>query len=96
LKNPALWIGSEGKGFALKDRPNPVMSIFSRPYLFRKVAATQDLGFDEYGEDSQGPRGANLKSWVAAMSGGIFLRYGLEKTGMTSLGAGFISHTPLR
>ena len=51
-ENPALWTGSEFKGFALKDRPNPVMPIFSRPYLFRKVAATQYLGFDEYGEDS--------------------------------------------
>jgi len=39
--------------------------------------------------------GANPKYWVAAMSGGIFLRYGLEKTGMASLGAGFINHTPL-
>ncbi len=38
--------------------------------------------------------GANPKSRVAAMSGGIFLRYGLEKTVMTSLGAGFINHTP--
>ena len=51
-ENPALWTGSQFKGFALKDRPNPVMPIFSRPYLFRKVAATQYLGFDEYGEDS--------------------------------------------
>ena len=67
LKHPALWTGSEFKGFALKDRPNPVVPIFSRPYLFCKVAA---------------------------MSGGIFLRYGLEKTVMTSLGAGFINHTP--
>jgi len=38
--------------------------------------------------------GANTKSWVAAMSGGIFLKYGLEKTVMTSLGAGFINYTP--
>ncbi len=51
-ENPALWIGSEFKGFPLKDRPNPVMPIFSRPYLFCKVAATQYLEFDEYGEDS--------------------------------------------
>jgi len=70
------------------------MPIFSRPYLFRKVAATQYLGFDEYGEDSQGSMGANPKSWVAAMSGGIFLRYGLEKTVMTSLGGSFINYTP--
>jgi hypothetical protein len=51
-ENPALRNGSEFKGFALKDMPNPVMPIFSRPYLFRKVAATQYLGFDEYGKDS--------------------------------------------
>jgi len=58
-ENPALpavrdlrLAGSQFKGFALKDGPNPVMPIFSRPYLFRKVAATQYLGFDEYGEDS--------------------------------------------
>jgi len=35
-----------------KVRPNPVMPIFSRPYLFCKVAATPDLGFYECGEDS--------------------------------------------
>jgi len=50
-ENPALWTGSQFKGFALKDRSNPAMPIFSRPYLFCKVATTQYLGFDEYGED---------------------------------------------
>jgi len=48
------------------------MPIFSRPYLFRKVAATQYSGFGEYLEDSQGSMGANPKYRVAAMSGGIF------------------------
>jgi len=70
-KTPVLR-GPQFKGFALKDRPNPVMPIFSRPYLFRKVVATQYLGFDEYGEDSYESMGANPNYWVAAMSGGIF------------------------
>jgi len=34
------------------------------------------------------------KSWVAQCPVESFLRYGLEKTVMTSLGAGFINHTP--
>ncbi len=38
--------------------------------------------------------GVNPQYRVAAKSGGIFLRYGLEKTGMTSLGAGFINYIP--
>jgi hypothetical protein len=33
--------------------------------------------------------GVNPKYWVAPMSGGIFLRYGLEKMGKTGLGAGY-------
>ena len=62
----------ETDGFAVKDRPNPVLPIFSRPYLFRQEAATQDLGFNEFGEDSQGSIGVNPKSWVAVIPGGIF------------------------
>lgn len=54
---------------------------------------------------AQGFKGANPQYWVAVMSGGIFFEIWSclrpvgpsprrEKTGMTSLGAGFQKHTP--
>ena len=70
--NLALWTRSVPVGSAIKSRPNPALPIFSRPYLWCKVVATQDLGFHEHGEDSQGSMGGTPKSWVAAMLGGIF------------------------
>jgi hypothetical protein len=51
-KNLALWTRSEIFGFAVKEVPNPVLPIFSRPYLFRQKLATQYLGFKEFGGDS--------------------------------------------
>ena len=50
--NLALWTRSEADGSAVKDRPNPVLPIFSRPYLFRQDVVTQYLGFKEFGGDS--------------------------------------------
>ena len=46
-ENLALWTRSETVGSAVKDGPNPVLPIFSRPYLFREEVATQYLGFHE-------------------------------------------------
>jgi hypothetical protein len=52
---------------------------FSRPYLFREGEAPQYLGFKAFKGDSEMFGGANPKYWVAAMSCGIFLEYGLSK-----------------
>jgi len=49
-EDPAL-IHPGGVWF-IKPAPKEVMTVFLRPYQFRKVAATQYLRFNEYGEDS--------------------------------------------
>ena len=54
--------------------------LFSRPYLNCEREVTQYLWFNEGVADSQMLRGANLKYWVTAMSGGIFFEiWPLEK-----------------
>jgi len=32
-ENPALWTGAQFKGFALKDRPNPVMTSLGAGFI---------------------------------------------------------------
>jgi len=94
LKNLVLWTGSETDGSALKDRPIRSCPFSQDHIYFVRWRQPNIWGSMSMEKIHRGPWAQTLNIGLRQCSVEFFLRYGLEKAVMTSLGAGFINHTP--